>query len=136
MTGAYSLVLVAPLTACAVAGFRRWSAYRSATLAGAVTNTVFGLVKASILMATVAAAGGTLAGYDAREAATFAWVSQALLAPVSIFAAAEMAERVRSGDVAVDLARPVDPQLASWASDLGPRGTSAPAGPARSARSR
>jgi ABC-2 type transport system permease protein len=107
------------LTALGVAGFRRWSTYRAATWAGAATNAVFGLIKAAIMTAAVASAGGTLAGYSAAEAATFAWMSQALLAPVGIFARDDLAQRVRSGDIAVDLSRPVDPQLAAWATELG-----------------
>ncbi|TDE08970.1 ABC transporter permease [Jiangella asiatica] len=100
-------------------GFRRWSTYRLATAAGAFTNTVFGLIKASITVATVGAAGGTLAGYDAVTGATYAWVVQALVAPVNVFHWSELAQRVRDGDVAVDLARPVDPQFAYLASFLG-----------------
>lgn len=103
-----------------VAGFRRWSAYRAAAAAGAITNTVFGLIKASILIAaTEAAAGGAVAGYDARTAATYAWLTQALLAPVWVGMWNELANRVRTGDVAVDLARPVDLQLGYLAADLG-----------------
>ncbi|MCI2237148.1 ABC-2 family transporter protein [Paenibacillus sp. TRM 82003] len=105
--------------ALAAAGFRRYSAYRAATAAGALANTVFGAVKAAVLTGTVVAAGGSVAGYGVAQAATFAWLSQALLAPVSVFADDRLARRVRTGDVAVDLARPVDPQLAAWADDLG-----------------
>ena len=105
--------------ALAAAGFRRFSTYRAATAAGALTNSVFGAIKAAVLVGTVSAAGGAVAGYDATQAATFAWVTQALLAPVNVFAGDEVAQRVRTGDIAVDLARPVDPQLAAWAGDLG-----------------
>jgi ABC-2 type transport system permease protein len=100
-------------------GFRRWSTYRLATAAGAFTNSVFGLIKASITVGAIGAAGGTLAGYDAATGATYAWLAQALIAPVNIFGWQELALRIRSGDVAVDLARPVDPQLAYLAADLG-----------------
>jgi len=110
---------VSAYPAIAVAGFRRWSTYRAATAAGALANTVFGAVKAAVLVGTVAAAGGSVAGYDPAQAATFAWTTQALLAPVSVFADDDLARRVRTGDVAVDLARPVDPHLAAWAADLG-----------------
>lgn len=105
--------------ALVVAGFRRWSTYRAATAAGALANTVFGAVKAAVLVGTVAAAGGSLAGYDPTQAATFAWTTQALLGPVSVFADDEVARRVRTGDIAVDLARPLDPQFAAWATDVG-----------------
>ncbi|QOR72815.1 ABC-2 family transporter protein [Ruania alkalisoli] len=100
-------------------GFRRWSAYRMAAAAGAVTNSVFGLIKAAIVMGAVGAAGGSLAGYGPLAGATYAWLAQAFLAPVNVFTWTELAERIRSGDVAIDLARPVDPQLAYLATDLG-----------------
>ena len=105
--------------ALVAAGFRRFSTYRAATAAGALTNSVFGAIKAAVLVGTVSGAGSAVAGYDVEQAATFAWVTQALLAPVSVFAGDEVAQRVRTGDIAVDLARPVDPQLAAWATDLG-----------------
>ncbi|WP_066905509.1 ABC transporter permease [Millisia brevis] len=100
-------------------GWRRGSAYPAATAAGAFTNTVFGFIKAAITMGAVAAAGGTLAGYDALDAATYAWLTQALIAPVYVFVWSDFAERIRTGDVAVDLARPVDPQLHFLGMDLG-----------------
>ena len=100
-------------------GFRRWATYRGAMAAGAFTNTVFGLIRAYITVGAIGAAGGTLAGYDAKAGITYAFLAQALIAPVNIFTWNEFALRVRTGDVAVDLARPVDPQLAYLASDLG-----------------
>lgn len=107
------------LLAYAAAGFRRYSAYRSANVAGAVTNTVFGVVKASITLAAIAAAGGVIAGYDAKQGASYAWLCQALVATVALFGWNELGERIRTGDIAVDLARPVDLQLSWLASDLG-----------------
>jgi ABC-2 type transport system permease protein len=102
-----------------VNGFRRWATYRLAVAAGAFTNTVFGLIRAYITVGAIGAAGGTLAGYDAKAGITYAFLAQALIAPVNIFTWNEFALRVRTGDVAVNLARPVDPQLAYLASDLG-----------------
>jgi ABC-2 type transport system permease protein len=110
---------VRALLAYAVAGFRRYAAYRSATVAGAVTNTVFGVVKASITLAAIASAGGAIAGYDARQGATYSFLCQALIAPVAVFGWHDLADRVRTGDIAVDLTRPVDLQLSYLASDLG-----------------
>ena len=107
------------LLALAVAGFRRWSAYRAAAAAGAVTNSVFGLLRAAITVAAVGSAGGAIAGYTALDVATYAWLTQALIAPIAVGAWAELAERVRTGDIAVDLARPVDLQLSWLAADLG-----------------
>lgn len=107
------------LLAYAAAGFRRYAAYRSATVAGAFTNTVFGVVKASITLAAIASAGGVIAGYDARQGATYSFLCQALIAPVAVFGSRELADRIRTGDIAVDLARPVDLQLSWLAADLG-----------------
>lgn len=100
-------------------GFRRWSTYRLASLAGAFTNTVFGLTRAAITVAAIGSAGGMLGGYDAVSGATYAWLAQALIAPVNLFTWNELALRIRTGDIAVDLARPVDPQSAYLAADLG-----------------
>ncbi|WP_116949675.1 ABC transporter permease [Jiangella endophytica] len=102
-----------------ILGFRRWSTYRLATAAGAFTNTVFGLIKASITVGAIGAAGGTLAGYDALTGATYAWIVQALIAPVNVFNWNELALRIRDGDIAIDLARPLDPQFAYLAGFLG-----------------
>ena len=60
-----------------------------------------------------------MAGYDAASLSTYAWVSQGLIAVVMIFVWTELADRVRTGDIAVDLARPVDLQLSWLAADLG-----------------
>ena len=86
---------------------------------GAVTNAVFGLLRASVLTAAIRSRGGDVGGYDAAAAVTYAWISQALIAVVEIFAWQDIALRVRTGDIAVDLARPVDLQLAFGAADLG-----------------
>jgi ABC-2 type transport system permease protein len=101
------------------AEFRWYSTYRLAIFAGVVTQSVFGFIRISILFAAIATAGGTLAGYDQRSASTYVWLGQALLAPVAIFGWIEIAERVSSGEIAVDFARPIDLQLAWWARDLG-----------------
>ena len=108
--------------ALVAAGFRRYASYRQATLAGAVTNTVFGVIKISILFAAASAAGGTIAGYDRAALSTYTWVSQGLIAVVWVFAWTPVADRVRTGDVAVDLGRPVHPVAAWLAEDLGRAG--------------
>ncbi len=103
-----------------LAGFRRHASYRMATAAGAFTNTVFGLVRAAILAGAVATtASATVGGYSSGEVITYAWLSQALIAPVHVFQWNELAARVRTGEIAIDLARPVDVQLAWLAADLG-----------------
>jgi ABC-2 type transport system permease protein len=103
----------------AAAEFRRFSTYRLAILAGITTQSVFGFIRVSVLYAAISSAGGTLAGYDQQLASTYVWLGQALLAPIALFGWIEIAERVSSGEIAVDFARPVDLQLAWWARDLG-----------------
>jgi viologen exporter family transport system permease protein len=99
--------------------FRRYSTYRMATVAGAVTNTVFGIIRAYVLIA-LWRARPDIGGYDVVDAVTFSFLSQALIAPVNIFSGTlELAQRVRTGDIAVDLYRPADLQAWWLAGDLG-----------------
>ena len=107
------------------AGFRRYASYRQATVAGAFTNTVFGVIRLSILLAVARQAGGTVAGYDAAALSTYTWASQGLIAAVWLFAWTPIATRVRTGDVAIDLARPAHPVAVWLAEDLGRAGQAA-----------
>ncbi len=100
-------------------GFRRWATYRQATVAGAVTNTVFGFVRCYVLLAVAAGAGGVAAGYDAAQLATYVWFGQGMLAVVMLWGWTDLADRIRTGDVAVDLLRPLGPVGLYLATDLG-----------------
>ncbi|GAA5069794.1 ABC-2 type transport system permease protein [Thermocatellispora tengchongensis] len=100
-------------------GFRKHAAYRAAAVAGAFTNTVFGILRAYVLIALWEARPG-LAGYDVAQAVTFCFLTQAFIGPMQVFGGGiELAERVRSGDAAIDLVRPASLQLWSLADDLG-----------------
>jgi ABC-2 type transport system permease protein len=79
---------------------------------------VFGLLRAAVL-AAVLAERGTVGGYDLATAVTFVWLGQGLLAVVMLWGDSELARRVRTGDVVVDLGRPWDLQAALLATDLG-----------------
>ena len=61
---------IRPPLALAGAGYRRWSSYRQAALAGVFVNTVFGVIKLSILLGVADSAGGTVAGYDSASLST------------------------------------------------------------------
>ncbi|WP_371484605.1 ABC transporter permease [Kitasatospora sp. NBC_00315] len=107
--------------AIARGAFRRFSTYRAATFAGAFTNTVFGFILAYTFLALWRARPG-LGGYDAAAAVTYIWVSQALLVTVAVWGGGfqdDVQERFRTGDIAVDLYRPVDFQTWWLATDLG-----------------
>lgn len=105
----------------AVRAFRRYSTYGAATLAGIFTNSVFGVIYSYAYVALWAQRPDA-GGYDATDAVTFVWLGQALLMTVSVWASGvteDLGERIRTGDVAVDLYRPVN--LVGWylAMDLG-----------------
>jgi ABC-2 type transport system permease protein len=105
------------------AGFDRHARYRAASLAGLFTNTVFGLLRAAVLLAVVAA--GPVAGYDAADLVVFVFLGQGLIAVVDIWVVGELAARVRTGEIAVDLARPWDLQAALLVTDVGRAGHAA-----------
>lgn len=101
-------------------GFRRYSTYRQATVAGAFTNTVFGFLRTYVLLAVAAGtATGLAGGYEPDQLVTFVWAGQGLLAVVALWGSTELADRIRTGDVASDLLRPVHPVAMYLAADLG-----------------
>jgi ABC-2 type transport system permease protein len=102
-----------------VAGFRRQSTYRLAALGGLTANITFGLIKVSVLFATVRAAGGQLHGYDTESMSTYIWLSQGLLGCVNLNGQTDLALRVKDGQVAVDFLRPIDLQAATVATEVG-----------------
>lgn len=100
-------------------GFRRHSTYRAAAVAGAFTNTVFGVLRAYVLIALWEARPG-LAGYDVADAITFCFLTQGFIGPMQVFGGGlELSQRVRTGDVALDLVRPASLQLWCLCDDLG-----------------
>jgi ABC-2 type transport system permease protein len=99
-------------------GYRRYSAYPGATWAGIFTNTFFGFLIAYVLLA-VFEERDTVGSYDARDTVTYVWLSQGLFMTIFIWGWYEVAFRVRSGDVATDLQRPVDFQGYWLMQDLG-----------------
>lgn len=101
------------------AGFAQQSTYRLAALAGLVANATFGLLKVSILSATVAAAGGTVGEYDTASISAYAWLSQGLLGSVNLFGHSDVATRIKNGDVVVDLLRPLDLQASTITTEVG-----------------
>jgi len=103
-------------------GYRRYFTYRQATVAGATTNIVFGFVKTYVLFAVAAGAGGVAQGYGSQQLATFVWIGQGMLSVVLFWRWTELADRIRTGDVATDLLRPVPPLIAYLGADLGRAG--------------
>ncbi|MGY0024302.1 ABC transporter permease [Streptomyces sp. cg35] len=108
--------------AVAAGAFRRYATYRGATFAGVFTNTVFGLIIACTYIA-LWDERPHLGGYDQAQALTYVWVGQAMFSVMLLGVPngfeTELAERIRSGDIAVDLYRPADLQAWWLAQDLG-----------------
>ncbi|WP_245647114.1 ABC transporter permease [Microtetraspora niveoalba] len=103
-------------------GFRKHATYWGAAAAGAFTNTVFGVLRAYVLIALWRARPG-LGGYDIADAVTFCFLTQAYIGPMQVFGGGlEIAQRVRSGDIALDLARPAPLVLWTLSEDLGRAG--------------
>lgn len=97
-------------------GFRRFSTYRGATAAALFTNIVFALLLSTVVRAVIHNRGGVaIDGYDETALVTQVWVTQGMIGVINIFNRnPDLSERIRSGDVVVDLYRPVDLQ-AWWA---------------------
>ena len=92
--------------------FARVATYRSATIAGVFTNTVFGFLFAYVLVA-VYRERESVGGFDVTDSLTFTFVTQGLLMVLGLFGEVDVAQRITSGDIAVDLQRPYD-QQAWW----------------------
>jgi ABC-2 type transport system permease protein len=104
--------------ALARAGFRRWSSYRAATVAGVFTNVIFGFIRVGILLAALRA-GGEIAGYSESDAITYTWVTQALIMMIAMWNWVDLATRIQTGDIVTDLQRPIDLQAAYLSEDQG-----------------
>ena len=107
--------------AVALSSFRRYATYTAATLAGIFTNSVFGVI-ISFSYKAVWEQNPTAGGYDVTDALTYCWLAQAMIMTVAVWNGGttdDVAERIRTGDVAIDLYRPVS--LLGWflAGDLG-----------------
>jgi ABC-2 type transport system permease protein len=85
--------------------FQRQLAYRTANLAGLVTNCGFGYLRGMVFVA-VYLARPRVGGYDRSAALTFTWVTQALIMVVALWGWWDVEETIRTGDVVSDLAKP------------------------------
>lgn len=91
--------------------FQRQLQYRIANYSGFVVNTFFFVVRAYVFIALYEHRG-VVADYDMVEAITFTGLTQAMLMVVGIFGSSnEIAEAVRTGQVATDLMKPIDYQF-------------------------
>ena len=113
--------MIALYLSVATRAFRRYSTYTAATPAGLFTNCVFGVIITYVYLALWDQKPDA-GGYDATDAVTYVWLGQAMLMTVMVWgggATDDLSDRIRTGDVALDLYRPVP--LIGWyaAQDLG-----------------
>jgi ABC-2 type transport system permease protein len=101
--------------------FQRHLAYRTATLAGLFTNSIFGLLFSAVYIALYRDAGADreVAGFNVAEALTYVWITQSLIMVVAVWGTWDIALGVRSGDIYADLFKPFDYFLYWLSRDLG-----------------
>ena len=101
------------------ATYRRYSTYRMATLAAVLEISVQSMIRAFVLIAVVRTIGGNASELTPREAATFAFLAGSIELAMWVTIPLDIDQRIRTGDVVVDLQRPVDFQLWWFAHDAG-----------------
>jgi ABC-2 type transport system permease protein len=90
----------------AVRAFRRATAYRTAYIAGIITNAFFGALFCFVYQALYAD-GATVAGMTLHDALSYVWITQALISVGSGWIISnEIAASISTGDVITDLYRP------------------------------
>lgn len=101
--------------------FQRHLTYRAATLAGLVTNFVFGILRAAIFVALYDLQT-EVEGITLQGVITYAALGQALIGYLSIFSWFDLMNTVYTGDIASDLLKPMN-YFSYWmAQDLGRAG--------------
>jgi len=98
--------------------FQRQIAYRTANLAGLFTNVFFLLFRGFALGACFAGRE-EIGGLTQSQTLTYTTVSQALLMVIPQWGRAEVANEVRSGQIAMDLCRPISFPAMFFARRLG-----------------
>lgn len=99
-------------------GFRRTAIYRSAAISGAITNTFFGFLRAYMFIALYQHRP-EVGGYTLADVLAFTFITQGMAALIGLWSWWPIAETVQSGEIATDLSRPYDYQLAWLAQDYG-----------------
>lgn len=100
--------------------FRQVLTYRGATFAGLFTNAVFGVIIASTFVGFYGAVdGGSVRGWSEQQTLTLMWISQAILMVMFVWGWWEVARTIQTGQIAMDLLKPMN-FVAYWlARDLG-----------------
>lgn len=97
--------------------FRRNLTYRAATITGLITNVLFGLLRASVLLALLN--GQSSNGWNSSDVVTYVALTQAIMVFVSIFGWTDLMNAVYRGEIATDLLRPMSLFGFWFAQDVG-----------------
>lgn len=89
----------------ALRSFRRATIYRSAYIAGLLTNAFFGAIRSFVFLALFEA-GAVVSGFSVRDAISYTWITQSLISIGAGWITGEIAATIRSGDVVTDMSRP------------------------------
>jgi len=98
--------------------FQRQLQYRIANYSGFAVNTFFFVVRAYIFIALYEHRG-VVGDYNVIEAITFTGLTQAMAMVIGIFGGNEIANAVKTGEVATDLMKPIDYQFFALFRQLG-----------------
>lgn len=89
----------------AVRSFRRATVYRSALIAGMLTNAFFGALRCFVYQAAYSE-GGRVAGLTLNDVISYTWATQSLISIGAGWIALDVAATISSGAVISDLSRP------------------------------
>src|SRR5689334_4274762 len=89
----------------ALRSFRRITAYRSAMIAGILTNAFFGAIQCFIYAALYQSGSG-VAGFTLNDAISYTWITQSLISIGAGWLNRDLGTSIYSGDVITDLTRP------------------------------
>lgn len=109
------------IRALAAIGYRRYATYRQATFAALATNTMFGFLRSYVMLAVLGAtaSGARVAGYSSPQLLTFVWFGQGLIGVVLVWGWQDLSDRIRTGDIVMDLLRPQHLVFTYLGQDLG-----------------
>ena len=82
--------------------------YRSAMLAGMLTQLVFAFIYIMVYIAYYTYAPAAAQGMTLAQAVSYTWINQACLQMMSLSGLNEVQEMMRDGRIAFELARPAD----------------------------
>lgn len=111
--------LLRPYVAAFASRFLQMLQYRAAAYAGFATQCWWGGIKVMVLAAFYGGASAAGAPMSLSQAITYTWLAQGLLALLPWLGDPEVAQAVRTGSVAYDRLRPVDPYALWFARSAG-----------------